>query len=57
MTCPTGKRGFPTRADARRMRRRYPAVTRRAYLCADCGQWHLGRLSLAAKHGDPARAS
>lgn len=56
MTCPTGKRGYATRAEACHMRRRYPAVTRRAYLCALCGQWHLGRLSLAAKHGDEVTA-
>lgn len=57
MTCPTGKRGYPTRAQARHMRRHYPSIARRAYLCADCGQWHLGRLSLAMKHGAEVTSS
>lgn len=51
MTCPTGKRMFETRADARRVRKRYPGASRRAYQCTLCGGWHLGRLTRAAKHG------
>ncbi len=51
MTCPTGKRVFDTRADARRARKRYPGAPRRAYPCDLCGGWHLGRLTRTAKRG------
>ena len=51
MTCPTGKRAYSSRADARAMRRRYPGAPRRAYLCEQCRSWHLGRLTRAAKNG------
>jgi predicted RNA-binding Zn-ribbon protein involved in translation (DUF1610 family) len=50
--CPTGKRAYDTRGQARAMRRHYPGTPRRAYKCPACGHWHLGRLSRAAKHGN-----
>jgi hypothetical protein len=51
MRCPTGKRTFDSRADARAVRKRHPGAPRRAYPCDLCGGWHLGRLTRAAKHG------
>lgn len=51
MSCPTGKRVYDSRAQARAMRKRYPGSARRAYPCDACGGWHLGRLSRPAKHG------
>ena len=53
MTCPTGKRPYDTRAQARLSRKRYPGAARRAYRCPHCDRWHLGRLPQALKHGDP----
>jgi hypothetical protein len=49
--CPTGKRAYDTRAQARATRKQYPGPARRAYLCAACDRWHLGRLGRDAKHG------
>ncbi|MHB1164540.1 MAG: hypothetical protein ACYC3K_04795 [Candidatus Nanopelagicales bacterium] len=51
MTCPTGKRTFDTRAQARALRKRHPDAPRRAYYCHACTGWHLGRLSRPVKHG------
>jgi hypothetical protein len=53
MRCPTGKRPYDTRAQARLCRKRYPGAARRAYRCPHCDQWHLGRLPQTIKHGDP----
>ncbi len=53
--CPTGKRGYATRRDARAMRRHHPGAPRRAYKCRACGHWHLGRLTQDAKHGQADR--
>ena len=53
MSCPTGKRCYDTRAEARSTRKRYPGASRRAYRCPHCDRWHLGRLPRAIKHGDP----
>ena len=51
MTCPTGKRSYETRVEARQARRKYPGEARRAYTCDQCGTWHLGRLKRALKMG------
>lgn len=51
MTCPTGKRTFDTRAQARTVRKRHPDAPRRAYYCHACTGWHLGRLTRLVKHG------
>ena len=50
--CPTGKRGYATRREARAMRRHHPGSSRRAYKCPACGHWHLGRLTQSTKHGE-----
>jgi hypothetical protein len=54
MTCPTGKRRYPTRAAARTFARRYRGPHRRAYWCQQCDAWHLGRLTRARKQGRDA---
>lgn len=49
MTCPTGKRPYPSRADARtalksanrRRGRRQQHRETRAYRCLNCNAWHL----------------
>lgn len=51
MSCPSGKRSYDTRAQARATRKRYPGAARRAYHCTACDGWHLGRLTQHAKHG------
>ncbi|MBK9740974.1 MAG: hypothetical protein IPO93_16075 [Actinobacteria bacterium] len=49
MTCPTGKRPYDTRAEARATRKQPPGPARRACLCVHCRHWRLGRLGRAAK--------
>jgi hypothetical protein len=51
MTCPTGKRTFDTRAQARDLRKHHPGSSRRAYFCDYCAGWHLGRLTRPIKRG------
>ena len=51
MTCPTGKRTFDTRAQARARRKQFPGTPRRAYYCSACSGWHLGRRSRPIKRG------
>jgi ribosomal protein L32 len=45
MSCKTGKRGFTTRAKARKKLLHGPFVAQRTskavYPCPFCGQWHL----------------
>jgi hypothetical protein len=49
MTCPTGKRPYPSKADARtalasanrRRSRRQQRRETRAYHCPGCNAWHL----------------
>jgi hypothetical protein len=53
MSCPTGKRPYDTRAQARSTRKRFPGAPRRAYRCPTCDRWHLGRLPQTIKHGVP----
>ena len=51
MTCPSGKRTFDSRAQARALRKQHPGTPRRAYFCNACAGWHLGRLTRPVKHG------
>lgn len=51
--CPTGKRGYFTRKDARRANSTRDHMT--AYACAECGYWHLGHLSPLVVSGAGAR--
>lgn len=49
----TGKVGFVSRADARRVvkRERHVLGRMRAYLCDGCGWWHVGHLPRAVVRG------
>lgn len=53
-TCPSGKRGYSVKADARRvasaMRREGSKV--RAYLCDRCPNFHVGHLPQAVRDGE-----
>lgn len=50
-----GKRGYETRSDAKKalrfFRKRNGGKHQRAYRCARCGFWHLGRIGPAVRDG------
>ena len=58
-SCPSGKKEYPTRADAKFARNGKSALRKQrgpdrlsAYLCSACGAWHLGRLETWRRRGE-----
>lgn len=52
--CPRcGKRSWPTKRDAKRIRARRPGRRLNVYRCGD--SWHLGHLPDVVRHGDAGR--
>ena len=40
--CPSNKRGFANKGDAKAFLRERPNSTLTTYRCTECGEWHLG---------------
>jgi len=54
--CPTGKRGYFTRADARAAKRTHANKGLSVYECPACHDWHLGHLPRKVRRGEITRA-
>lgn len=58
--CSSGKRGFPERRGAKEAARHVAKTAGgdkpRAYLCDDCGYWHMGHLPDAVMRGEISAA-
>ena len=59
VACPSGKRGYITKAEAkviaRRLRKQGDGSLMNAYRCEACGLIHLGHLPLAVRTGEVGR--
>lgn len=58
-TCSTEKRGYQTRAAAKRAARHMRKLgdeLMSAYRCGECGVFHIGHLPRAVKRGEAGRA-
>lgn len=49
--CPSGKRGYPSRRDAKKALEQAPLDHMRPYRCPHCPYWHNGHLSRAVMQG------